>query len=99
MTGAAGAPPVTSIVTVAVADPPVFVAVTVYVAEAEFAVGVPLMRPDAELKDNPAGSAGEIVQLVAVPPELVGVNDEIAVPITPAIDVGLREIFGAGTES
>ncbi len=34
---------------------------------------------------------------MAVPPEFDGVRDEIAVPFTPEIDVGLYEIFGAGT--
>ena len=40
-------------------------------------MGVPLIRPVAELKDKPAGKDGEIVHELEVPPELVGVSDEI----------------------
>ena len=50
---------------------------------------MPLIRPVAELKERPAGNAGEIVQLLAVPPEFEGVKEEIAVPLTPEIEVGL----------
>ncbi len=67
----------TTIVSVAVELPAALVAVTVYVADEDVAVGVPLIRPVAELNDNPAGSDGEIVQEFEVPPEFVGVSEEI----------------------
>jgi hypothetical protein len=44
------------------------------------AVGVPLMAPFEESITRPAGSDGEIVQDVGVPPLNVGVTVVIAVP-------------------
>ena len=57
--------------------PPALVAVTVNVVEANAVVGVPLILPVEDVKPNPAGNAGEIVQPVAVPPVFVGVNEDI----------------------
>ena len=49
--------------------------------EEETAVGVPLIAPVEESKDRPAGSDGETVQEVIVPPLEVGVAVVIAVPL------------------
>ena len=59
-------------------------------------VGVPLMRPFAELILNPSGSAGEIDQLVAVPPVFVGDSVLIAAFTSAIISAGEYEIAGAG---
>ena len=59
-------------------------------------VGVPLMRPFAELILNPSGSAGEIDQLVAVPPVFVGDSVLIAAFTSATISAGEYEIAGAG---
>ena len=64
----------TSMVIVALPDPPALVAVIVYVLEAEIAVGVPEIVPLDESKDNPVGSAGEIVHVSTAPPCAVGVT-------------------------
>jgi hypothetical protein len=76
-------------VTVAVSLPPVLLAVTVYTAEAVIAVGVPLMEPVEASKDKPAGSDGEIDQLVIVPPFTVGVAVVMAVPLVKLNVLGL----------
>jgi|SaaInlV_120m_DNA_3_1039746.scaffolds.fasta_scaffold34574_2 hypothetical protein len=76
-------------VTVAVSLPPVFSAVMVYTAEAVIAVGVPLMEPVEASKDKPAGSDGEIDQLVIVPPFTVGVAVVMAVPLVKLNVLGL----------
>lgn len=65
-------------------------------AEADVPVGVPLIRPLAELILNPAGRAGVIDQLVAVPPLLDGDNVLIAVFTSALISAGEYEIDGAG---
>ena len=79
----------TTMVTVAVSLPPVLLAVMVYAADAVMAVGVPLMAPVEESKDNPAGSDGEIDQLVIVPPFTVGVAVVMAVPLVKLNVLGL----------
>ena len=76
-------------VTVAVSLPPVLLAVMVYVALLEIAVGVPLIEPVEESKDKPAGSDGEIDQLVIVPPFTVGVAVVMAVPLVKVNTLGL----------
>ena len=53
------------------------------------AVGVPLIAPVEESKDNPAGSDGEIDQLVIVPPFTVGVAVVMAVPLVKLNVLGL----------
>ena len=45
-------------------------------------VGVPLISPVLELRDKPAGSEGEISQLVAAPPLTLGVLVVIAIPFS-----------------
>ena len=60
-------------VIIAVALPPEFVAVMVYEADVVMAVGVPEIAPVEVEKAMPAGSVGEIVQEVTVPPLEVGV--------------------------
>jgi len=84
-----GATSLTTMVTVAVSLPPVLLAVMVYAADAVMAVGVPLMAPVEESKDNPAGSDGEIDQLVIVPPFTVGVAVVMAVPLVKLNVLGL----------
>ena len=79
----------TTMVTVAVSLPPVLLAVMVYVALLEIAVGVPLIEPVEESKDKPAGSDGEIDQLVIVPPFTVGVAVVMAVPLVKVNTLGL----------
>lgn len=54
------------------------VAVTVYCVDEETAVGVPLIAPVEVSKDNPAGTDGEIDQLVTAPPLVVGTSVVIA---------------------
>ena len=61
--------------------PVAFVAVMVYVLVTAVAVGVPDITPVDVLKDNPAGNGALIDQLVAAPPELIGVSDEIVAPV------------------
>jgi hypothetical protein len=68
---------VEEIETVVDALPPEFVAVIVNVVAEKVVLGVPLILPVEDVKPNPAGSEGEIVQPVAVPPVFVGVNEVI----------------------
>ena len=79
----------TMMFTVAVSLPPVLLAVMVYVALLEIAVGVPLIEPVEESKDKPAGSDGDIDQLVIVPPFTVGVAVVMAVPLVKVNTLGL----------
>lgn len=51
---------------VAEALPPWYVAITVYVAAGATAVGVPLMTPEVELNERPAGREGLMDQLLMV---------------------------------
>lgn len=53
------------------------------------AVGVPEITPVEVLNDKPADSAGLIDQLDAVPPVLVGLHDEMAVPAVYIFAAGL----------
>lgn len=76
-------------VMVVLALPAAFVAVTVYVVADDVAVGVPVMAPVLVLNDKPAGNDVLIDQLVAAPPELVGVQVVIAVPTTAVLADGL----------
>jgi hypothetical protein len=76
-------------VMVVLALPAAFVAVTVYVVADDVAVGVPVMVPVLVLNDKPAGNDVLIDQLVAAPPELVGVQAVIAVPTTAVLVDGL----------
>lgn len=69
--------------------PPVLVPVTVYVANEDTTVGVPLIAPSEEAKERPNGSVGEIDQVVTVPPEVVGVDVVIAVPLVRVNEFGL----------
>ena len=75
---AVGGASLTRIEIVVVALPPVLVAVTVYCVDEETAVGVPLIAPVEVSKDNPAGTDGEIDQLVTAPPLVVGTAGIIA---------------------
>lgn len=61
---------------------------------AELAVGVPVICPVVGLIVKPAGSAGEIVQLLEAPPLFVGVTAVIAVPTVAVRVVGLTAILG-----
>jgi len=79
----------TTMVNVAVSLPPVLVAVTVYVAEVVTAVGVPEIAPVEESIERPAGSDGDTVQEVIVPPLTVGVTVVIAVPFVRVNEFGL----------
>jgi hypothetical protein len=88
MDGALKPEPVTSIVMVAVEELVAFVAVTVYEVDADVALGVPEIIPVLVEKFNPAGTEGEIDQEATAPPELEGVNDVIALPTVPEIEVG-----------
>lgn len=56
---------------------------------ADTAVGVPVICPVDVLKDNPAGRAGPIDQLVAVPPAFVGVHVVMACPTVNVFVEGL----------
>ena len=94
--GAATAAALTTTVIVVVLLPVEFDAVIVYLAEAAVPVGVPLMRPFAELILNPSGSAGEIDQLVAVPPVFVGDSVLMAALTSAIISAGEYETAGAG---
>ena len=60
----------------------------------ELEFGVPDIWPVLLLKESPAGSEGEIVQLSAAPPLFLGVTAVIAVPAVAVIEVGLIEILG-----
>ena len=51
----------TVITTPKVVEPPELNAVTVYDVSGDTAEGVPEIAPEAVLKDNPAGKAGEIL--------------------------------------
>jgi hypothetical protein len=73
---------------VAVLLPETLVAVTVYVAFATAEVEVPLIRPLLVLNESPAGSDGEMAQLVEGPPVLVGTNPENAVPTVAVLVEG-----------
>lgn len=53
------------------------------------ALGVPDIAPVEESKDRPAGSDGDTVQEVMVPPLTVGVAVVIAVPLVSANELGL----------
>ena len=59
------------------------------------AVGVPEIWPVFELKERPAGRAGDTDQEVAVEPALVGSNDEIAVLTTYDTEDCAYEMSGA----
>jgi hypothetical protein len=58
------------------------------VALALAAVGVPEIAPVEVLNESPAGSEGEIDQLLTDPPLFEGVDVVIAVPTVPEIEVG-----------
>ena len=68
--------------TVVLPLPPALVAVMVYVVIVDNAVGVPDIVPVVVSNDKPAGNAGLIDQLVAVPPVLVGLHVATAVLMT-----------------
>ena len=84
-----GATSLTTIVMLTVALPPVFVPVIVYEVEAVTAVGAPEMAPVEPSMVRPAGSVGDAVQLVTVPPVEVGVTVVIAVPLVNVNEFGL----------
>ena len=73
----------------AVTLPPVFVPVIVYEVEEVIAVGVPEIAPVEPSMRRPAGSDGDTVQLVTVPPVDVGVTVVIAVPFVNVNEFGL----------
>jgi len=52
-------------------------------------VDVPLIAPVVVFNDKPAGSVGEIDQLVTGPPLAVGVTVLIGTPLTSVIELGL----------
>jgi hypothetical protein len=66
----------------------VFVPVTVYTADEDTAVGVPLSAPSEGAKDSPAGSSGEMVHDVTVPPLEDGVTVVITVPFVYVNEFG-----------
>ena len=74
----------TVMVSVVESLPPVLLAVTVKLEEDMTAVGVPLIAPVEESRDSPAGSDGETVHEVTVPPLDVGV---IVVMVVPLVNV------------
>ena len=84
-----GATSLTTIVMLAVTLPPVFVPVIVYEVEEVIAVGVPEIAPVEPSMRRPAGSDGDTVQLVTVPPVDVGVTVVIAVPFVNVNEFGL----------
>ena len=84
-----GATSFTTIVTLAVALPPVFVPVIVYEVEEVIAVGVPEIAPVEPSMMRPAGNDGDTVQLVTVPPVVVGVTVDITVPFVNVKEFGL----------
>ena len=47
------------------------------------------MAPSEDAKESPDGSGGEIDQVVTVPPEVVGVDVVIAVPLVRVKEFGL----------
>ena len=57
--------------------------------EVETTVDVPLIAPVVVFNDKPAGSVGEIDQLVTGPPLAVGVTVLIGTPFTSVIELGL----------
>ena len=71
----------------------------VYVLAALAEVGVPEITHVAASIDNPAGSAGDIVQPVNVPDIRVGVMTAIAWFGASAYFVATKEIKGLVTES
>ena len=84
-----GATSFTTIVTLAVALPPVFVPVIVYEVEEVIAVGVPEIAPVEPSMTRPAGNDGDTVQLVTVPPVVVGVTVDMTVPFVNVKEFGL----------
>ena len=84
-----GATSFTTIVTLAVALPPVFVPVIVYEVEEVIAVGVPEIAPVEPSMTRPAGNDGDTVQLVTVPPVVVGVAVDITIPFVMVNEFGL----------
>ena len=75
-------------VTVAVELPPLLFAVIVYVADEDAAVGVPEIAPVVLDNARPAGSDGETVHDVGVPPLVVGVTVVIVVPFVRVSELG-----------
>ena len=75
--------------------PPAFEAVTVYVVAGEVTVGVPEMVQVEESNESPAGSNGEIEQLVIGLPVFVGVFAAIATPAVNVEDPPLKAMTGA----
>jgi hypothetical protein len=65
------------------------------VAEAASADGVPDMRPDVVLKDNPAGRAGETDHVLTGPPEFEGTRAVMAAPVVSESEDEEYEMFGA----
>ena len=58
------------------------------------AEGVPLMAPVEELRDKPAGSDGETVHEVMVPPPTVGVSVVMVVPFSRVRELEPYEMVG-----
>ena len=85
MTGTAS---FTSIVTIVEALPPVLLAVTVYAVDGDVVVGVPEIAPVEADNESPAGSAGDIDQVVTVPPLYVGVTVCINEPLDNGRELG-----------
>ena len=79
--------------------PPVFVPVIVYEVEEVIAVGVPEIAPVEPSITRPAGSDGDDVQLVTVPPVDVGVTVVIALPLVNVNEFGLYAIDVGATSS
>ena len=94
-----GATSFTTIVMLTVALPPVFVPVIVYEVEEVIAVGVPEIAPVEPSITSPAGSDGDDVQLVTVPPVDVGVTVVIALPLVNVNEFGLYAIDVGATSS
>jgi hypothetical protein len=84
---------------VAVLESVAFVARIVKVVELIDAVGVPAILPFELLKVKPAGSVGETVQLLAVPPLFVAVTAVIALLTVAVIVAALRVMLGARSTS
>ena len=79
-------------VNVVLSLPPALVADRGYVAEEDTAVGVPEIVPVDVSNERPAGSVGDNVQNVGVPPLKVGVADVIAEPFVNVNGLALYPI-------
>lgn len=95
----AESPDPTVIEIVAVAESVALVARTVKTVRAIDSVGVPAILPFEVLKVSPAGSEGEIDQLLAVPPVFVAVTAVIALLTVAVTDDALKVILGASNMS